>query len=441
MNVDPVSFFRVNLKLVLLWAYFFSPFIFPYLPLICQSMKNKDQIKADIIANLFSKHRMGIKPGLERTIALAEAMGNPQESYDTIHVAGTNGKGSTCSVASSILIESGRKVGLYTSPHIKDFNERIRVNGVAITDDELIEYAEKLLPIAEEMDATFFEITTVMAFMFFADRGVDIAVIETGMGGQFDSTNILNPKVCVITDIDMDHEEFLGDTIEKIAFEKAGIIKPNTPIITTNESDNVLAVIREKATKENAELILPEVLTNMEVATAIRSKFISHSFIKNYSAALLACEIYLGQPISTEIQTKAIANIEKNSGYFARLQMISNDPYCILDISHSVAAAKNLVESLQSTFEDKKWTIILALMSDKDYRGIIDELAPISDLMILTQVENERSMSAIDLSYYAESRGINSMIMIHPKMAKRFAFDSKLDCVITGSFYLAAEVF
>lgn len=404
-------------------------------------MKNKEQIKADIIANLFSKHRMGIKPGLERTIALAGAMGNPQRSYDTIHVAGTNGKGSTCSVASSILIESGRKVGLYTSPHIKDFNERIRVNGLAITDDELIEYAEKLLPIAEEMDATFFEITTVMAFMFFADMGVDVAVIETGMGGQFDSTNILNPKVCVITDIDMDHEEFLGDTIEKIAFEKAGIIKPNTPIITTNESAEVLAVIREKATKENAELIISVPQTNEEVISAIRSKFISQSFIKNYSAALKACEVYLSQPISTKTQTKAIANIEKNSGYFARLQMISNEPVCILDISHSVAATKNLVESLQSAYKDKKWTIVLALMNDKDYRGIIGELAEITDLMILTQVENERSMSAIDLSFYAESVGINAMIMIDPFMAKKFAFDSKLDCVITGSFYLAAEVF
>lgn len=403
-------------------------------------MKTKEQIKADIIASLFSKHRMGIKPGLDRTIALAEAMGNPQNSYDTIHVAGTNGKGSTCSVASSILIDSGLKVGLYTSPHIKDFNERIRVNGIAITDDELIEYAEKLLPIAEEMDATFFEITTVMAFMYFADMGVRVAVIETGMGGRFDSTNIINPKVCVITDIDMDHEEFLGDTIEKIAFEKAGIIKPNTPIITTNVAENVLGIIREKATKVNAELILSNMQINDEIKKTIRNKFISHSFIKNYSASLKACEVYLGNGISTEIQTKAIGNIEKNSGYFARLQLINNDPYCILDISHSVAAAKNLVESLQSTFKDKKWTVILALMNDKDYRGIIDELAVIADLMILTQVENERSMSAIDLSYYAEQMGINSMIMIDPKMAKKFAFDSKLDTIITGSFYLAAEV-
>ncbi len=404
-------------------------------------MKNKDQIKADIIANLFSKHRMGIKPGLERTIALAEAMGNPQNRYDTIHVAGTNGKGSTCSVSSSILIESSLKVGLYTSPHIKDFNERIRVNGIAITDDELIEYAEKLLPIAEEMDATFFEITTVMAFMYFADKGVDVAVIETGMGGQFDSTNIINPKVCVITDIDMDHEEFLGDTIEKIAFEKAGIIKPNTPIITTNDAENVLSVINEKAKKENAELILSNSQIEDEIKKTISNKFISHSFIKNYAAALMASEVYLGKAIPTEIQKKAIEKIETNSGYFARLQMINNDPVCILDISHSVAAAKNLVESLQSTFNDKKWTVILALMSDKDYRGIIEELAEITDLMILTQVDNERSMSAIDLSYYAEQLGINAIILIDPKKAKKFAFDSKLDCVITGSFYLAAEVF
>lgn len=403
-------------------------------------MKTKDQIKADIIANLFSKHRMGIKPGLERTIALANAVGNPQNSYDTLHVAGTNGKGTTCSVANSLLIESGLKVGLYTSPHIIDFNERIRVNGVAITDDELIEYAEKLLPIAEVMDATFFEITTVMAFMYFADKGVDVAVIETGMGGQFDSTNIINPKVCVITDIDMDHEEFLGDTLEKIAFEKAGIIKHKTPIITTNNATSILEVIKEKAKQEFAELFIPEVIIEPELKDYLDAKFISNSFTKNYSASLMACEIYLMRAIPTQTKIKALENLERNSGYFARMQILSNDPICILDISHSVAAAQNLVSSLQARFGNKKWTLILALMNDKDYKGIIGVLEEITNLMILTQVENERSLSAVELYEYAESIGINSMIITQPQKAKEFAIKSSMDTIITGSFYLAAEV-
>lgn len=403
-------------------------------------MKNKDQIKADIIANLFSKHRMGIKPGLERTIALANAVDNPQNSYDTLHVAGTNGKGTTCSVANSLLIESGLKVGLYTSPHIIDFNERIRVNGGAITDDELIKYAEKLLPTAEEMDATFFEITTVMAFLYFADKGVDVAVIETGMGGRFDSTNILSPKVCVITDIDMDHEEFLGDTLEKIAFEKAGIIKHNTPIITTNEAIVAVEVIKEKAIQESADLYTPKATIEAEISDYINARFISISFKKNYSASLMACEIYLKRAIPTETKIKALENLERNSGYLARLQILSNDPICILDISHSVAAAQNLVSSLQAKFGDKKWTIIVALMNDKDYKGIIGVLAEITNLIILTQVENERSLSAIELYEYAESIGINSMIITQPKKAKEFAIKSSLDTIITGSFYLAAEI-
>lgn len=383
---------------------------------------------------------MGIKPGLERTIELANRVGNPHESYDTIHVAGTNGKGTTCSVINSILMESGKKVGLYTSPHIKDFNERIRVNGIDISDDELIKYSEKLLPIAEEIDATFFEITTVMAFMYFADKGVEVAVIETGMGGQFDSTNIITPKVCVITDIDMDHEEFLGDTIEKIAFEKAGIIKPKVPIITTNESPSVLEIIRAKAEKESAPMIISNTEIDSEVNRVIQFRYISHSFKKNYAAALKSTEVYLGADISTEIQQKAVENIEKNSGYFARLQLIANDPICILDISHSVAAAQNLCSSIESHYGDKKWTIILALMNDKDYRGIIEELAQITDLMILTQVENERSMSAIDLRDYAERLGVNTMLFIDPKKAQQFAKASNMDTIITGSFYLAAEV-
>jgi dihydrofolate synthase/folylpolyglutamate synthase len=385
-------------------------------------MESQNQIKSEILKNLFSKHRLGIKPGLERTIALAESVGNPQNLYDTIHVAGTNGKGTTCSVASSILIESGLKVGLYTSPHIKEFNERIRVNGVAMSDDELIDYAQSLLPYSEEMDATFFEITTVMAFLYFADKGVDVAVVETGMGGRFDSTNIILPKVCIITDIDMDHEEFLGNTIEQIAMEKAGIIKRGIPIITTNTVSSVLGVISEKAKSETAELIEAEKSAiEPAVSEFIDLKYISLSFKKNYKAALLACERYLSGGVSFGVQMSAVEGLEKNAGYFARLQVLETEPICLLDISHSVAAAQNLVTSLQAKYGNKKWTVILTLMNDKDYRGIIDVLAGIADMMILTQVENERSMMAVDLYEYAELAGINSKMIAVPRKARAIA--------------------
>lgn len=404
-------------------------------------MNDKSQTKSKILATLFSKHRLGIKPGLERTLRLANSVGNPHNSYNTIHIAGTNGKGSVCSVVSSILQESGLKVGLYTSPHIKDFNERIRINGDSINDNELIEYAEKLLPYSEEIDATFFEITTVMAFLYFADRGVDVAVIETGMGGRFDSTNIILPKISVITDIDMDHEEFLGDTIEKITFEKAGIIKPRVPIITTNEEVLVLEVIREKAENEVAELILSKYIEiEPSVSQLIDSKYISLSFKKNYRASILACERYLNAEISNILQIKAIKNLSRNSGYFARLQILQENPTCLLDISHSVAAIQNLVASVKAKFGNKKWIIIITLMNDKDYKAIINILAEITEQMILTQVDNERSMLATDLYAYSTSIGINSYIIANPKDAKQSAIESKKDTIITGSFYLAAEV-
>jgi dihydrofolate synthase/folylpolyglutamate synthase len=396
--------------------------------------------KEKLLSDLYAKLRAGIKPGLERTIALANAMSNPQDSYPTIHIAGTNGKGTTCSVVASLLTEMGLTVGLYTSPHIKDFNERIRVNGTPITDDELIDFSETLLPIAEDLDATFFEITTIMAFMHFQNHHVDVAVIETGMGGRFDSTNILKPKVTCITDIDLDHQEFLGDTIEQIAFEKAGIIKLNTPVINTNTDKAILDVITDKASKMSAEIITPTSEIEQNVLTEITKSYVSKSFQKNYKAALTVTEIYLGNPVDKEIQLNAIKSLRENSGYFGRMEVIDENPLTIIDIAHSPAAAKNLIESLFAYYPNQKWTIVIAMMKDKNFRDIVNQLEQIAERFIFTQVTGDRSAKASELASAVINSEVEYSTIDNPKAALSEAKQISNPILIVGSFYLASEI-
>ncbi|MFN3195861.1 MAG: bifunctional folylpolyglutamate synthase/dihydrofolate synthase [Chlorobiota bacterium] len=396
--------------------------------------------KEKLLRELYAKLRAGIKPGLERTIALASAVGNPQNDYPTIHIAGTNGKGTTCSVVTSLLTEMGLKVGLYTSPHIKDFNERIRVNGTRIADDELVDFSETLLPKAEELDATFFEITTVMAFMHFHNHEVDVAVIETGMGGRFDSTNILSPTVTCITDIDLDHQEFLGDTIEQISFEKAGIIKQDTPVVTTNQDESILNVINKKAEEMSADIISPNEEIDKTVLKEIEKRYISQSFQKNYKAALTVTELYLGNPVDKDIQLKAVKNLRENSGYFGRMEVIDSSPLTIIDIAHSPAAVGNLIDSITMRYPNQKWTIILAMMKDKNYRDIINQLEHIAERFIFTQVKGERSAKAIELASAVINSEVEYSICENPNAALNEAKQTMNPILILGSFYLASEV-
>ncbi|MDX9791266.1 MAG: Mur ligase family protein, partial [Candidatus Kapabacteria bacterium] len=214
-------------------------------------MKSDIISKENILKELFSKHRLGIKPGLERTLILSDSVGNPHDKFKSIHVAGTNGKGSVCSTLSSVFTEAGFKTGLYTSPHLIDFNERIKIDGNCINDEKIIEYYNRLKISGDKINATFFEITTVMAFMYFAESNVDIAVIETGMGGRFDSTNIILPILSIITKIDFDHSEFLGDSLEQISYEKAGIIKQDVPCVISKNTRVVYNFIKKSSKSDN----------------------------------------------------------------------------------------------------------------------------------------------------------------------------------------------
>ena len=207
-----------------------------------------------ILKELYSLQRLGIKVGLEHTVQLLDQIGNPHKKLRLIHVAGTNGKGSTCSILTKILIDHGFKVGLYTSPHLKKFNERIQINNCQISDEYIANFFNKNRTTINEIKATFFETTTAMAFNYFKDQVVDYAVIETGLGGRLDSTNVIIPKVCGITSISLDHTEILGDTVEKIAVEKAGIIKEGVPTFTFEQKPSVLEILRKEADKKKSNL-------------------------------------------------------------------------------------------------------------------------------------------------------------------------------------------
>ena len=207
-----------------------------------------------ILEELYSLQRLGIKVGLEHTVQLLDQIGNPHKKLRLIHVAGTNGKGSTCSILTKILIDHGLKVGLYTSPHLKKFNERIQINNCQISDEYITTFFNENKTKINEIEATFFETTTALAFNYFKDQVVDYAVIETGLGGRLDSTNVIIPKVCGITSISLDHTEILGDTVEKIAVEKAGIIKEGVPTFTFEQKPSVLEILRKEADKKNSNL-------------------------------------------------------------------------------------------------------------------------------------------------------------------------------------------
>ncbi len=208
-----------------------------------------------LLEDLYALQRFGIKVGLEHTQRLLEICGNPKDNFMSIHIAGTNGKGSTSAMIASLLIEAGYKVGLYTSPHLIRFNERIRVNGIPITDEKIVEFMSQYKSAIDEIESTFFEATTAMAFDYFNKEKVDVAVVETGLGGRLDSTNVLKPKVTIITSITADHTEILGKELKTIAFEKGGIIKKGVPLILSSQSEEVKNVLLEIADRKSAEVI------------------------------------------------------------------------------------------------------------------------------------------------------------------------------------------
>jgi dihydrofolate synthase/folylpolyglutamate synthase len=416
--------------------------------------------KRILLDRLFAKLRLGIKPGLERTLQLSEFVGSPHKKIKTLHIAGTNGKGSVASVIASVLTESGLKTGLYTSPHLVDFNERIRINGIMISDEKIVQYAEEMLDFAESINCTFFEITTVIAFKYFADNQTDICVIETGMGGRFDSTNILEPLLSIITSIGIDHTEFLGDTKELIAFEKAGIIKTQTPCII-GESAAELANVFQKAAKDvSTKLIFAgdkydfkNIAYNSNFKTTARAFSADKSFavvsvlpgnhqLSNLKSSLTAIDllIEIGYKIDEMTVCKGIENVYENTGLTGRIQVIRESPLLLLDVSHNPEAISELLKTIKLHLADKqKFTMIFGAMADKDIRSMLNILKPISQRLFLPRLKIERAESPENIAKRAHELQFGE-IKQFADVKSAYESISDDDTIITGSFYLAGEM-
>lgn len=412
----------------------------------------------DLFENLFARRRFNILPGLERTIALAEFCGNPQKQFRSIHVAGTNGKGSTATMLASVLAEAGYKTGLYTSPHIYVFNERIKINSGQIPTADLKRIAEELLPKADEFGATFFEITTVLAFKYFAEQNVDFAVIECGMGGENDSTNIIEPILSVITHIALDHSEYLGNTLELIATEKAGIIKQNTPVVIAQNPEQLRTVFdkiaeiklaeiffSDKAKEINSFQITPKLTTLVDSVNygEIDFPLAGVHQLDNLATVLTASNLLCRESIIKPQDVRSgIENMKNTFGFHFRTELINQEPPILFDASHNPDSIRALVALLnESEYKDCKWNLIFAVMEDKEIKEMLELLAPLTHQLYLPKLITERAEHPTHIAKIARSIGFQN---IHfddsPLTAYKNAISLNEPVLVAGSFYLLSEI-
>lgn len=408
---------------------------------------------------IHQKSYLGSKPGLSRTLSLLEKIGNPHHKLRFVHVAGTNGKGSTSAFLSSILEKSGYRVGLYTSPYINVFNERMRINGQNISDGDLCEIIEFIKPFADSMtlDApTEFEIITAAAFEYFYRQKCDIVVLEVGLGGEFDSTNIINaPECAVMCAIGLDHTQLLGDTVEKIALTKSKIIKKGTGGVASFEAqDSVLSVIKNACKDamcplsvcDFSKLCVKEQNLLYSTFDYKQYKDLKISLIgsyqpKNACLAIEAVEILKNN--GWNIPEKAIYDGLLSAKWQGRFEILGENPIFVLDGAHNPHGAKAAVQSFKELFGSKKINILMAVMADKDVEGVIDELLKVCGTFITVTANNDRAMSSQNLCDLIKSKGADafSADSIQKGVEMLLSKTSK-DCVCAalGSLYFSSEV-
>jgi len=308
------------------------------------------------------------KENLDNIKFLTVQLGNPQEKYPTIHVAGTNGKGSTSHMLASILQESGYKTGLTTSPHLKDFRERIRVNGMMCSKDFVVDFVEKNKKLIESVEASFFEVSIAMAFAYFAQQKVDVAVIETGLGGRLDSTNIIHPILSVITNIGLEHTQFLGNTLAEIAGEKAGIIKKNTPVVIGETEDETRPVFIKKAKETHSEIIFAEEKKFSHYESDLKGIYQE----KNRRTVLTAIEVLQqkGFKITEEHIRNGLKNVVKNTGLRGRWEILRENPLMVADAAHNVHGLNEAIKQIRAT-PHERLHLVLGFVNDKDVKSIL----------------------------------------------------------------------
>jgi dihydrofolate synthase/folylpolyglutamate synthase len=338
-----------------------------------------------VIDYLFALQRHGIKLSLDNIKALLQPLNNPQNQWPCVHIAGTNGKGSTAAMIESILMKAGYKVGLYTSPHLVDFRERIRINRVHIPEKAVIDFTIEMKSLIDKITPSFFEATTALAFWYFAKEEIDVGIIEVGLGGRLDSTNVVNPLISVITSVDMDHQKYLGNTIQEIASEKAGIIKPNILCITTNSNENVLEALSQKCVSQNSELIRIDDISKYKILSMnLEGTHLDLNIANNSFNSL-----YLNLPGEHQIENAILAigtllhlrgklkisenNIFEGLGdvqWKGRIDLISKKPFIIIDVSHNTSGFGKTLSFLNKYFPKEKLKVVAALQEDKDFQKI-----------------------------------------------------------------------
>ena len=402
------------------------------------------------------------KADLTNTRLICDALGNPQTKFKSIHVAGTNGKGSVSHMLASILQSAGYKTGLYTSPHLKDFRERIKINGKEITQDFVIDFTGRVKQLVEEIQPSFFEITVGMAFEWFSEQKVDVAVIETGLGGRLDSTNIITPELSVITNIGMDHMNFLGDTLEKIAEEKAGIIKESIPVVIGEFLPETETIFSRVAAEKNAPVsfaskkrqamnwywaknsLCVEVSTLGQTDHKIYQLDLTGIYqVKNLLTVLEACSVLHERGWLTEDAniTMGLKQTRKTTGLHGRWEIIQTSPTVVVDVAHNPDGAKQLANQIELT-DHNELHIIIGLVKDKSIEAVLNEL-PREATYYFTQANIPRALPAEELAEKANGLGLTGKIWRDVNQAISAALDSAADndlVVVCGSIFLAGEI-
>lgn len=419
-----------------------------------------------LLKQLTDRRRFGIKPGLEKIRLLLELLGNPHLSMAVIHIAGTNGKGSVAAVCDSVLRAAGYPVGRYTSPHLNSINERFLINGVPVSDEALLAAAqqvmEQITAMEQEQDlyVTFFEAMTAIAFLLFKEAGLRLVVLETGLGGQLDATNVIEPLISVITRIGLDHCEWLGKTIAEIAAEKGGIIKPGRPVVVAANCDEALSVLAGCAAACGAPLMLAaervslarlsgdltsqtiKLSTENRELPKITTPLAARYQLENIAAAVCALEVLheLGVPISDDAFVKGLGQVS----WPGRFQKVSDNPVVILDAAHNLDGAEALRQSLKQCGIKDHVLLVAGFCAEKDAIGFLKRLQGVVKAAFAVAIDNQRALAAQQVATLIRSAGIREVIetksvqeAIHSAMHRAQAEGGTV--VVTGSIFLVAE--
>jgi len=421
----------------------------------------------ETLSYLFNLERFGIKLDLSNIVSLTNHLGNPHLEFPCIHIAGSNGKGSVAAMIQSILSASGYRTGLYTSPHLVDYRERIRIGDELIDKNFILEFVDDLEDEINKNGYTFFEVTTALAFSYFANNKVDIAVLETGMGGRLDATNVVNPLISIITNISLEHTNHLGKTLPQIAFEKAGIVKNKVPTITLIENKEVSQVIKNVCAQRKSPLF---VSLNNSTERSIQYKRFVRGDVRIHQLLLdrnifdfgeyKGLELNLGgrhqitnaclaistvgrlKEVGWKIDNKAVREGLNHVNWRGRLEIFRRNPLTLLDVAHNPAGTKALVDALDEFFPKKKITFIFGVMADKDYTSILKEICRKAKFIVLTKPGYRRAADPESLEKVVRKESKPYKIIPNVKHAYIFALknaESNEVICITGSHFTVGE--